>query len=213
MSGPFKRAAVVAREAQPVSLVLQGRLKHIHENMPKNSIEPSPKFDGHLSKSANRVTSLLSYRAFELTQVSSAPSSDDSKSSPSRFNAVFYFFHFSQQYFFEFAFDEIKARPRHVCPYAVVSFLYKSKEPTVSPMSAHRYRFLRKCGKTLNGQTTVLCWFNLSFVCVLQRFNTPAPEGSKGKTECNSPPLFHINCISCTLFTTLSAKYSDLEYK
>lgn len=37
--------------------------------MPKNAIEPSPKFDGHLSKSANRVTSLLSYRAFELTQV------------------------------------------------------------------------------------------------------------------------------------------------
>lgn len=37
--------------------------------MPKNAIEPSPKFDGHLSKSANRVTSPLSYRAFELTQV------------------------------------------------------------------------------------------------------------------------------------------------
>lgn len=49
--------------------VSQGRIKHIHENMPKNAIEPSPKFDGHLSKSANRVTSLLSYRAFELTQV------------------------------------------------------------------------------------------------------------------------------------------------
>lgn len=50
----------------------QGRIKHIHENMPKNAIEPSPKFDGHLSKSANRVTSLLSYRAFELTQVNTA---------------------------------------------------------------------------------------------------------------------------------------------
>lgn len=47
----------------------QGRIKHIHENMPKNAIEPSPKFDCHLSKIANRVTSLLSYRAFELTQV------------------------------------------------------------------------------------------------------------------------------------------------
>lgn len=47
----------------------QGRIKHIHENMPKNTIEPTPKFDCHLSKSANRVTSLLSYRAFELTQV------------------------------------------------------------------------------------------------------------------------------------------------
>lgn len=49
--------------------VPQGRVKHIHENMPKNAIEPSPKFDSHLSKSANRVTSPLSYRAFELTQV------------------------------------------------------------------------------------------------------------------------------------------------
>lgn len=37
--------------------------------MPKNAIEPSPKFDSHVSKSANRITSLLSYRAFELTQV------------------------------------------------------------------------------------------------------------------------------------------------
>lgn len=37
--------------------------------MPKNAIEPSPKFDSHVSKSANRVTSPLSYRAFELTQV------------------------------------------------------------------------------------------------------------------------------------------------
>lgn len=55
-----------------VCFVSQGRIKHIHENMPKNAIEPSPKFDGHLSKSANRVTSLLSYRAFELTQVNPA---------------------------------------------------------------------------------------------------------------------------------------------
>lgn len=43
-----------------------------------------------------------------------------------------------QQYFFEFAFDEIKARPRHVCPYAVVSFQYKGKEAAVAPMTAHR---------------------------------------------------------------------------
>lgn len=56
-------------QAHQYIFVSQGRIKHIHENMPKNAIEPSPKFDGHLSKSANRVTSLLSYRAFELTQV------------------------------------------------------------------------------------------------------------------------------------------------
>ncbi|XP_037540737.1 protein TASOR isoform X2 [Nematolebias whitei] len=91
--------------------VMRGRIKHIHENMPKNAIEPSPKFDCHLSKSANRVTSLLSYRAFELTQ----------------------------QYFFEFAFDEIKPRPRHVCPYAVVSFQYKGKEAAATPMTSHRF--------------------------------------------------------------------------
>ncbi|XP_056130233.1 protein TASOR isoform X2 [Lampris incognitus] len=91
--------------------VMKGRLKHIHENMPKNAMEPAPKFDCHVYKSANRVTSLLSYRAFELTQ----------------------------QYFFEFAFDEIKARPRHVCPYAVVSFHYKGKEAASAPMSAHRF--------------------------------------------------------------------------
>ncbi|KAM3618357.1 uncharacterized protein V6R79_019606 [Siganus canaliculatus] len=104
--------------------VMKGRMKHIHENMPKNAIEPSPKFDGHLSKSANRVTSLLSYRAFELTQ----------------------------QYFFEFAFDEIKARPRHVCPYAVVSFQYKGKEAAASPMTAHRFNTISpegsKAGKS-----------------------------------------------------------------
>lgn len=50
-------------------------MKHIHENMPSNAKEPSTKFDCHLSKSANRVTSLLSYRAFELTQVNTSSSS------------------------------------------------------------------------------------------------------------------------------------------
>uniref|UniRef100_A0A667ZX75 Transcription activation suppressor b n=1 Tax=Myripristis murdjan TaxID=586833 RepID=A0A667ZX75_9TELE len=93
--------------------VMRGHLKHIYENMPKNAMEPTPKFDCHVSKSANRVTSLLSYRAFELTQ----------------------------QYFFEFAFDEIKARPRHVRPYAVVSFQYKGKEAASAPMTAHRCVF------------------------------------------------------------------------
>ncbi|XP_077424947.1 protein TASOR isoform X2 [Vanacampus margaritifer] len=90
--------------------VMRGRVKHIHENMPNNAKEPATKFDCHLSKSANRVTSLLSYRAFELTQ----------------------------QYFFEFAFDEIKARPRQVCPYAVVSFQYKGKDAAAASLSTHR---------------------------------------------------------------------------
>ena len=90
--------------------VPQGRLKSIFENMPKSVLDPTPKFDCHVSKNATRVTSLLSYRAFELTQ----------------------------QYFYEFAFDEIKSRPRHVCPYAVVSFQYKGKESAAAPMAAHR---------------------------------------------------------------------------
>ncbi|KAM8755164.1 protein TASOR isoform 1-T1 [Acanthopagrus schlegelii] len=108
--------------------VMKGRIKHIHENMPKNAIEPSPKFDGHLSKSASRVTSLLSYRAFELTQ----------------------------QYFFEFAFDEIKARPRHVCPYAVVSFQYKGKEAAAAPMTAHRFNTITPEGS--RGKSCYTVW-------------------------------------------------------
>ncbi|XP_072222346.1 protein TASOR isoform X2 [Leuresthes tenuis] len=108
--------------------VMRGRMKHIHENMPKNTIEPSPKFDCHLSKSANRVTSLLSYRAFELTQ----------------------------QYFFEFAFDEIKARPRHVCPYAVVSFQYKGKEAAAAPMTAHRFNTISPEGS--RGKSCYTVW-------------------------------------------------------
>lgn len=108
--------------------VMRGRIKHIHENMPKNAIEPTPKFDCHLSKRANRVTSLLSYRAFE----------------------------FTQQYFFEFAFEEIKARPRHVCPYAVVSFQYKSKEGATTPLTAHRFNTISPEGS--RGKSCYTVW-------------------------------------------------------
>ncbi|XP_023257601.1 protein TASOR-like isoform X1 [Seriola lalandi dorsalis] len=108
--------------------VMRGRIKHIHENMPKNAMEPTPKFDCHLSKSANRVTSLLSYRAFELTQ----------------------------QYFFEFAFDEIKPRPRHICPYAVVSFQYKGKEAAAAPMTAHRFNTISPEGS--RGKNCYTVW-------------------------------------------------------
>ncbi|KAL7864734.1 hypothetical protein AOLI_G00161540 [Acnodon oligacanthus] len=87
--------------------VMKGRLKSIFENMPKSNLEPAPKFDCHVHKNASKVTSLLSYRAFELTQ----------------------------QYFYEFAFEELRSRPRHVFPYAVVSFQYKGKE---SSTAAHR---------------------------------------------------------------------------
>ncbi|CAL8367828.1 unnamed protein product [Lota lota] len=102
--------------------VMRGRLKHIYENMPKNAMDPTPKFDCHVSKNANKVTSLLSYRAFELTQ----------------------------QYFFEFAFDEIKMRPRHICPYAVVSFQNKGKESGSVPSTVHRYCYLVWSGLLVN---------------------------------------------------------------
>lgn len=126
--------------------------------MPKNAMEPTPKFDCHLSKSANRVTSLLSYRAFELTQVNTTFLSFSVMSMIVCFvmttllvfkcvsNSFLYFeyvFVVFQQYFFEFAFNEIKARPRHLCPYAVVSFQYKGKEAAAAPMTAHRYIYFK----------------------------------------------------------------------
>ncbi|XP_056304877.1 protein TASOR isoform X2 [Danio aesculapii] len=86
--------------------VMKGKVKII-ENMPKNTLEPTLKYDSHVYKNASKVTSLLSYRAFEHTQ----------------------------QYFYEFAYDELKSRPRHVLPYAVVSFQYKGKE---SGIGTHR---------------------------------------------------------------------------
>ncbi|XP_040890119.1 protein TASOR isoform X2 [Toxotes jaculatrix] len=79
--------------------VMKGKVKSIYENM-KNLLDPTPRFDSHVSKNASKVTSLTSYRAFELTQ----------------------------QYFYEYLFDELRQRPRQVCPYAVVSFQFKGKD-------------------------------------------------------------------------------------
>uniref|UniRef100_A0A8C1DYW2 Transcription activation suppressor b n=1 Tax=Cyprinus carpio carpio TaxID=630221 RepID=A0A8C1DYW2_CYPCA len=80
--------------------IMKGKVKTIFDNMPKNNLEPTLKYDSHVFKNASKVTSLLSYRAFEHTQ----------------------------QYFYEFAFEELRSRPRHVLPYAVVSFQYKGKD-------------------------------------------------------------------------------------
>ncbi|XP_014349850.1 protein TASOR isoform X2 [Latimeria chalumnae] len=82
--------------------VIKGRVKSIYDNIAKNAFDPTPKHECHIAKSAARVTSLLAYRAFELTQY----------------------------YFYEYGFDEIRRRPRHVYPYAVVSFAFKDKEVT-----------------------------------------------------------------------------------
>lgn len=35
----------------------------------KNALDPTPKHECHVSKNASRITSLLAYRAYELTQV------------------------------------------------------------------------------------------------------------------------------------------------
>ncbi|XP_008103458.1 protein TASOR isoform X4 [Anolis carolinensis] len=88
--------------------VIKGRTKTIYDNLGgnpmdsivKNALDPTPKYECHISKNANRITSVLTYRAFERTQY----------------------------YFYEYGFDEIRQRPRHVCPYAVVSFSCKGEK-------------------------------------------------------------------------------------
>ncbi|KAM9365564.1 protein TASOR-like [Pholidichthys leucotaenia] len=79
--------------------VMKGKVKSIYENM-KNLLDPTPRFDSHIAKNASKVTSVTSYRAFELTQ----------------------------HFFYEYLFDELRQRPRQVCPYAVVSFQIKGKD-------------------------------------------------------------------------------------
>ncbi|XP_008943835.1 PREDICTED: protein FAM208A, partial [Merops nubicus] len=87
--------------------IMKGKMKSIYdhigmkamESSVKSALDPTPKHECHVSKNANKVTSLLAYRAYELTQY----------------------------YFYEYGFDEIRRRPRHVCPYAVVSFTYKDE--------------------------------------------------------------------------------------
>ncbi|XP_075618127.1 protein TASOR isoform X4 [Balearica regulorum gibbericeps] len=98
--------------------IIKGKMKSIYdhigmkamESTVKSVLDPTPKHECHVSKNANKVTSLLAYRAYELTQY----------------------------YFYEYGFDEIRRRPRHVCPYAVVSFTYKDETvqvPKFSPSS------------------------------------------------------------------------------
>ncbi|RMB99944.1 hypothetical protein DUI87_23353 [Hirundo rustica rustica] len=89
--------------------IIKGKMKSMYDNIGmtamestvKGVLDPTPKHECHVSKSANKVTSLLAYRAYELTQ--------------------YYFYEYG---FYEYGF-EIRQRPRHVCPYAVVSFTYK----------------------------------------------------------------------------------------
>ncbi|XP_034352965.1 protein TASOR isoform X3 [Arvicanthis niloticus] len=99
--------------------IMKGKIKSIYDPLTvkslesmlsKNVLDPTPKHECHVSKNASRITSLLAYRAYELTQY----------------------------YFYEYGFDEVRRRPRHVCPYAVVSFTYKDDVQTPKFVSSLR---------------------------------------------------------------------------
>uniref|UniRef100_A0A8C2CYQ8 Transcription activation suppressor a n=1 Tax=Cyprinus carpio TaxID=7962 RepID=A0A8C2CYQ8_CYPCA len=105
--------------------VIKGKVKSVHDCMSKN-MDPTPKFDSHFSKNSTRVTSLQSYRAFEYTQ----------------------------QYFYEYVDFEVSSRPRHVCPYAVVSFYFKGKEASTAapkPLPPLRRSYTVWRGHFVNG--------------------------------------------------------------
>uniref|UniRef100_A0A4W3H0G4 Uncharacterized protein n=1 Tax=Callorhinchus milii TaxID=7868 RepID=A0A4W3H0G4_CALMI len=75
-----------------------------------NFSNPTPNnlHDCHVSKNLNRVTSLFTYRAFDITQF----------------------------YLYEIGSEGVRQIPRHVCPYAVVSFVYKEDKIPKTPKSA-----------------------------------------------------------------------------
>ncbi|XP_030231723.1 protein TASOR isoform X1 [Gadus morhua] len=129
--------------------VMKGKVKSIYESMSKNLLDPTPRFDSHVSKNASKVTSLTSYRAFELTQ----------------------------QYFYEYWFDEVRPQPRQVCPYAVVSYSFKGKDtplpskplppPRLNSQSAggskERAQFVVWSGALVKGEQHLLHLSLLSF--------------------------------------------------
>uniref|UniRef100_A0A673LHP3 Protein TASOR-like n=1 Tax=Sinocyclocheilus rhinocerous TaxID=307959 RepID=A0A673LHP3_9TELE len=102
--------------------VIKGKVKSVHDCM-SVSMDPTPKFESHFSKNSTRVTSLQSYRAFEYTQ----------------------------QYFYEYVDFEVSSRPRHVCPYAVVSFYFKVNSSFAFVVVIGRCCFTVWRGHFLNG--------------------------------------------------------------
>ncbi|NWW66935.1 TASOR protein, partial [Ifrita kowaldi] len=139
--------------------IIKGKMKSIYdhigmkamESTVKSVLDPTPKHECHVSKNANKVTSLLAYRAYELTQY----------------------------YFYEYGFDEIRRRPRHVCPYAVVSFTYKDDMvqgpkyvPPSRPNTFHSDRSTEKSNITLwRGQL----WNKGKLVCHLSLKSAAQP--------------------------------------
>uniref|UniRef100_A0A2K5RKY3 Transcription activation suppressor n=1 Tax=Cebus imitator TaxID=2715852 RepID=A0A2K5RKY3_CEBIM len=121
--------------------IMKGKIKSIYDPMGvkslesmlnKSALDPTPKHECHVSKNANRVTSLLAYRAYELTQY----------------------------YFYEYGFDELRRRPRHVCPYAVVSFTFKDDIQTPKFVPSSKYNYTLWKGQLLN-KGKLLCYISL----------------------------------------------------
>ncbi|XP_026162783.1 uncharacterized protein tasora isoform X2 [Mastacembelus armatus] len=146
--------------------VMKGKVKSIYENM-KSFLDPTPRFDSHISKNASKVTSLTSYRAFELTQ----------------------------QYFYEYSFDELRQRPRQVCPYAVVSFQFKGKDSPLpsKPLAPIRLNSQSAEGSKEHAQFTV--WSGdlvkgdrILFQISLRSFSPPF-------LPCRLPEKLEIGCV------------------
>ncbi|KAA0712505.1 Protein TASOR [Triplophysa tibetana] len=109
--------------------VIKGKVKSVHDSMSRG-MDPTPKFDSHFSKNATRVTSLLSYKSFEYTQ----------------------------QYFYEYVDFEISSRPRHVRPYAVVSYQLHRKEASAAPKPLPPLRSNSLSSGTSRGRRSYTVW-------------------------------------------------------
>lgn len=83
--------------------VMKGKVKAVTENRTGPSLEPSPNYDCHMAKSSLDITPISSQQLYELYQV----------------------------YLYEYGEDQtVEPYPRHVLPYAVVSFRYKEAPPS-----------------------------------------------------------------------------------
>ncbi|XP_017286994.1 protein TASOR [Kryptolebias marmoratus] len=109
--------------------VMKGKVKSIYDNM-KMVQDPTPHFDSHVAKNASKVTSLTCYSAFE----------------------------FTQQYFYEYVFAELRPRPRQVCPYAVVSFQIKGKDAPLPSKPAAPIRLNSQPSEGRNERPQFTVW-------------------------------------------------------
>ncbi|XP_019911346.3 uncharacterized protein tasora isoform X2 [Esox lucius] len=62
------------------------------------------------------------------------------------------------QYFYEYDFDELRIRPRHVCPYAVVSFQFKGKDAPLKVTPLAPLRSVSQTSDGIKGRTKYTVW-------------------------------------------------------